>query len=139
MIKFDRKKVMLLNSMTVRETGGLIGVRDFALLDSAVESVYQTFDGKELYPTKEEKAARLGYNLISSHPFLDGNKRTGILTMLTFLDINGIKMKYSDKELINIGFSLADGKMKYKDLLNWVNCHKQIEQTMWKLKIKINK
>jgi len=132
MVKFDIDKVMLLNRLAVETSGGLIGVRDYDLLDSAVQSIYQTFWGEELYPSKEEKGARLGYNLVSAHAFLDGNKRTGILSMLSFLAINGIKLNYTDQELIDVGFSLAEGKIKYEGLLDWVNSHKQIESILEK-------
>ena len=71
----------------VEETGGSFGIRAEELLDSALEGIFQTFDGKELYPTKEEKGARLGYSLISSHAFIDGNKRIGMYVMLTFLEL----------------------------------------------------
>ena len=123
MIKFDKDKVLLLQQLVIESSGGSAGVRDFGLLDSAIETAYQTFDGQELYPTKQKKAARLGYNLISNHAFVDGNKRVGLLVMLSFLAINGINLKYTDDELIEIGLSLADGKMKYDELLNWIKSH----------------
>ena len=78
MIKFSKEKVLLLHDLISRETGGDAGVRDFGLLESALESAYQTFDGQELFPSKEEKAAKLGYALISNHAFVDGNKRIGM-------------------------------------------------------------
>lgn len=73
MIKFSQDKVLLLHQLITQETGGDNGVWDYGLLDSALESVFATFDGVELYPTKEEKGARLGYALISNHAFVDGN------------------------------------------------------------------
>ncbi|MBQ4098782.1 MAG: type II toxin-antitoxin system death-on-curing family toxin [Clostridia bacterium] len=124
MIKFDKEKVLLLQQLVIESSGGSAGVRDFGLLDSAIESAYQTFSGQELYPTKEEKGARLGYNLVSNHAFVDGNKRIGLLVMLSFLAINGINLKYTDEELIFIGLSLADGKMTYEKLLSWIKDHK---------------
>ena len=124
MIKFDKEKVLLLQQLVIESSGGSAGVRDFGLLDSAIESAYQTFSGQELYPTKEEKGARLGYNLVSNHAFVDGNKRIGLLVMLSFLAINGINLKYTDEELIFIGLSLADGKMPYEKLLSWIKDHK---------------
>ena len=124
MIKFDKEKVLLLQQLVIKSSGGSAGVRDFGLLESAIESVYQTFDGVELYPTKEEKGARLGYSLVSNHAFVDGNKRIGILVMLSFLAINGINLKYTDDDLIEIGLGLADGKIKYEELIEWVICHK---------------
>ncbi len=125
MIKFDKEKVLLLQQLVIESSGGSAGIRDFGLLDSAIESAYQTFGREELYPTKEEKGARLGFNLVSNHAFVDGNKRIGLLVMLSFLAINGVNIKYTDEELIHIGLSLADGKMSYEELLSWVKEHKQ--------------
>ena len=91
MVKFSQEKVLLLHRLITEETGGDPNVRDVALLDSALESAFATFDGKELYSTKEEKGARIGYALISNHAFVDGNKRIGMYMLLTFLEVNGIK------------------------------------------------
>ena len=92
MIKIGKEKVLLLHQLMAEATGGDVGVRDEALLESAIENVYATFDGVELYPGKEEKAARLGFSLISNHAFVDGNKRIGIYIMLSFLELNGIRI-----------------------------------------------
>ena len=92
MIKFSKEKILLLHQVMAEATGGDVGVRDDALLESAIENIYATFDGIELYPTKEEKAARLGYSLISNHAFVDGNKRIGMYIMISFLELNGIKI-----------------------------------------------
>ena len=124
MIKLDNDNVLLLHQLLIESTGGTAGVKDFELLDMATNSVYQTFDNKELYPTTEEKGARLGFSLISNHAFIDGNKRIGLLVMLTFLEINGVQLKYTDEELVEIGLSLANGKMTYENLLDFVLKHK---------------
>ena len=120
MIKFDKEKVLLLHQLIAQETGGAVGVRDAGLLDSALENAYATFDGEELYKTKEEKAARLGLSLISNHAFVDGNKRIGVYVMLTFLEAGGIKMTCSNDDVVELGFSVASGKMKYDDILKWI-------------------
>ena len=120
MIKFSKEKVLLLHRLITEETGGDPNVRDIALLDSALESAFQTFDGKELYPTKEEKGARIGYALISNHAFVDGNKRIGMYVLLTFLETNGIKIRPSVEEVVRVGLSVASGEMKYDDLLEWI-------------------
>lgn len=124
MMVFDKEKVLLLQQLVIQSSGGTAGVRDMSLLESAIGSVYQTFDGVELYPSKEEKGARLGFSLVSNHAFVDGNKRIGLLVMLSFLAMNGIKIKYSDDDLIDIGLSLASGKMGYDELLDWIKIHK---------------
>ncbi len=120
MIKFDDNKVLLLHQLITQETGGSAGVRDFGLLDSAIESIYATFDGQELYPTKEEKAARLGFSLISNHAFVDGNKRIGMYVMLTYLEANGIRINADNDEIVRVGIAVASGTMKYDDVLAWV-------------------
>lgn len=120
MIKFSQEKVLLLHQLITQETGGDNGVRDFGLLDSALESVFAAFDGIELYPTKEEKGARLGYALISNHAFVDGNKRIGMYVLLTFLEVNGIHMNPTNEEVERVGFAVASGQMSYAELLQWV-------------------
>ena len=119
MIKFSREKVLLLHNLITEETGGDPNLRDIALLESALESAFQTFDGEELYPSKEEKGARLGYSLISNHAFVDGNKRIGMYIMLTFLEVNGIRIYPSVDEVIRVGLAVASGSMKYEELLEW--------------------
>ena len=120
MIKFSQNKVLLLHQLITEETGGDPNVRDIALLDSALESAFATFGGQELYPTKEEKGARLGYALISNHAFVDGNKRIGMYVLLTFLETNGIKIRPTNEEVARVGFAVAAGEMKYQDLLDWI-------------------
>ena len=124
MIKFSKEKVLLLHKLIAQETGGSVGVRDEALLDSAQESVLAGFGDREFYPTKEEKGARLGYTLISNHAFVDGNKRIGMYVMLTFLEVNGIHVECTNEEVVEVGLSVASGAMGYDALLQWVRSHK---------------
>ena len=124
MIKFDEEKVLLLHQLVIESTGGSYELRDINLLDSALSSAFQTFNNKELFPTKEEKGAKLGYSLVSNHAFVDGNKRIGLLVMLSFLEINGIHLKYTDDELIELGLGLASDKVSYEELLSWISSHK---------------
>lgn len=125
MIKFSKEKVLLLHRLIAEETGGSIGVRDEALLESALESAFAGFGDREFYPSKEEKGARLGYTLISNHAFIDGNKRIGMYVMLTFLEVNGIRLNCTNDEVASVGLSLADGSMDYGALLQWILDHKQ--------------
>ena len=124
MIKFSKEKVLLLHQLLAEATGGSIGVRDEALLDSALENAFSGYGDKEFYPSKEEKGARLGYSLISNHAFVDGNKRIGIYVMLSFLEMNGIRIRCTDEEIVHIGLSTADGSMGYEELLQWVREHR---------------
>ena len=124
MIRFSKEKVLLLHKILAEATGGSVGIRDEGLLDSALEGVFAGFGDKEFYPSKEEKGARLGYTLISNHAFVDGNKRIGVYVMLSFLEMNGIRIRCTDEELVCIGLSVADGTMGYEELLQWVTDHR---------------
>ena len=123
MIKFEREQVLLLQRTIIKRTGGSDGVRDYNLLDSAINSAYQTFGGEDLYKTVLEKGARLGFSLVSNHAFVDGNKRIGVLVMLTFLKINGVNLSLTDMDVIDIGLSLADGSMDYEKLVKRLEKH----------------
>ena len=117
MIKFSKEKVLLLHQIMAEATGGSVGVRDEGLLESALENCFATFDGVELYPSKEEKGANLGFSLISNHAFVDGNKRIGVYIMLSFLEINGIHLDATNEDVIKLGLSVAGGEMKYAEIL----------------------
>ncbi len=126
MIRFSKDKVLLLHKLIEEETGGSIGLRDEALLESALEGAFASFGGADLYPTKEEKGARLGYALIANHAFVDGNKRIGMYVMLTFLEVNGIRLDCTNEEVAAVGLAVADGTMGYEALRDWVIEHKDI-------------
>ena len=120
MIKLSKEKVLLLHRIMAEETGGSIGLRDAGLLESALNNAYATFGGEELYKTKEEKAASLGFSLISNHAFVDGNKRIGVFVMLTFLEAEGVKMNCTNPDVVDFGLSVASGNMKYDEILDWI-------------------
>lgn len=123
MKKLSCKHIIMLQQQLVEQSGGSYGIRDNGLLDSAVNSTLQSFDGEDLYPTTIEKGVRLGYNLIKNHPFVDGNKRIGAHAMLVFLHINNISLSYTNEELIKIILDTAASKADYEDLLIWVQEH----------------
>lgn len=125
MIFFDYEQVIKLHSTLISRTGGIDGVRDDNLLDSALKTPFQTFGGKDLYPEILDKASQLCYSLIENHPFTDGNKRIGVHLTLLFLKINNIELTYSQKELIEFGFSVAAGNMNKDDIKQWLINHKQ--------------
>ena len=83
-----------------------------------------SFGGAEVYPTAEEKAARLMFSLVGNHAFVDGNKRIGMYVMLTFLEVNGIRLECTNEEIVEIGLAVASGSMGYEPLLEWVQYHR---------------
>lgn len=123
MILLTTDEVIMLHGKLLAATGGLSGLRDRGLLESAVLSVDAGFEDVERYPTVEEKAARLAYALISNHPFADGNKRVGILAMLMTLRLNGVKLQYTQQELIALGLDTASSKAEYEKVLSWIFLH----------------
>ncbi len=126
MIRLTKDQVLLIYGMLIQKTGGSHGVLNESLMDSAINNIWQTFDGVELYPTMEEKGARLGYSLVRNHSFADGNKRIGILAMLVFFAINNAEIRCEDADIVELGLSLASGTMDYPSLFDWVKKHTSI-------------
>ncbi len=125
MIILSKKQVRLLHTQLIQQTGGIDGVRDDGLLDSALSAPFQSFDGIDAFPSIQQKAARLGFGLVKNHPFIDGNKRIGAHVMLIFLALNHIELEYTQQELIEIILKIAAGTSGYEDLLQWVIGHQQ--------------
>ena len=123
MKRLSKEQILMLHSQLIEEYGGSDGVRDYNLLDSALENPFQSFGGEELYPTLQAKAARLGYGLIKNHCMIDGSKRIGTHAMLVFLAINGIEIDYTQKELYETILAIADGSLEYEYLLKWILEH----------------
>lgn len=97
-------------------SGGDVGIRDEGLLLGALAAPYQTFGGCELYPTPLDKAVRLGSSVIRNHPFVDGNKRTGVVLMLTLLRALGVKPALTNADVVKIGLGVASGEMSDAEL-----------------------
>lgn len=125
MKRISREQVIILHSMVIKQSGGIEGLRDNGLIDSALNLPFQTFNNQELYPSIQSKAARLCYSIINNHAFLDGNKRTGILVMLVFLRINNIMIQCEDKDIIDLGIGVASGKYDLSYIMNWIILHSQ--------------
>ena len=104
-------------------TGGSPGLRDEGLLDSALNTPFQSFGDTCAYPSLQQKAARLCYGLVKNHPFVDGNKRIGAHVMLVFLAVNGMELHYTQQELVDIILQVASGESRYEDLLSWLLAH----------------
>jgi death-on-curing protein len=121
MIKFSKENVLSIYEVLTLKTGGTVGIRDEGLLASALEAPYQTFWGVDLFPSLLEKGVRLGFGLVSNHPFVDGNKRIGILIMLVYLEMNGILIDFTDDEVVDMALGVASGKYSYNDLLSIVS------------------
>ena len=123
MILLTVDEIINLHSKLVAKTGGSDGLRDRGLLESAVYSAMGGFGDEEAYPTIEEKAARLMYAFVNNHAFVDGNKRIGVLVMLTTLRLNSVELKFTQTELIELGLQTASGKADYEQVLEFIKSH----------------
>lgn len=119
----SKTQILALHSALFAATGGSDGVREDGLLESALAAPFQTFGSEPVYPSLCAKAAQLGFGLIRNHPFVDGNKRIGAHTMLVFLELNGIRLQYTQQELIDIILSVAAGETDRQGLLEWILEH----------------
>jgi death-on-curing protein len=124
MILLTVEEVIALHDKLIDRTGGSHGLRDQSLLESAIFSAMSGFEGSEAYPTIEEKSARLMYALTNNHAFVDGNKRIGVFVMLMTLQLNKVKIDYTQAELISLSLSVASGKTEYEKILDWIIKHK---------------
>ena len=118
--------ILKLHEKLILATGGSNGIRDIGLLKSAIENSKATFAGEDLYKSIEEKCSNICFGIISNHAFIDGNKRIGIYVMLMLLEYNGIKLIFTQKELIDLGLGTAKGEMKQENILDWIKNHKNL-------------
>ncbi len=123
MICLSKEEIILIHKHLICRYGGLDGIRDEGLLDSALNTPFQGFGGADFYPSVPEKAVRLCFGLVKNHPFLDGNKRIGAMALLVTLDLNGFSLKTNSIELSETILKLASNDISDKDLLQWVCDH----------------
>lgn len=115
-----KAEVVAIHDASLERFGGLPGVRDEGLLESALAQPFQSAFGEDLYPAIEDKAARLCYGIAKNHPFLDGNKRAACACMGAYLRLNGRRFRPKAEELLRIMLSVAAGTAGYDELVAWV-------------------
>jgi death on curing protein len=112
--------VLLLHQSTTQEEGGLAGLRDLGLLESAVMTPQQQFAGQFLHEDLAAMAAAYLFHLVRNHPFLDGNKRVGALALLIFLDGNSVRRLPPSPALERITLEVAEGHCGKEELTKWL-------------------
>lgn len=117
------EEVVQLHRLVVERSGGALGLRDRAALESALAQPQQTFAGEDLYPSLAEKAAALAHSLVMGHPFVDGNKRVGHAAMEAFLMLNGLEIAASVDEQEALFLRLAAGDVRREALAEWIRDH----------------
>ena len=109
------------HSKLINLTGGSSGIRDIGMLESAFNTPFMTYDNKDLYASNIEKIAKITYSIIKNHPFIDGNKRTGMHIMLILLSINHYPLWFSVNNIVVCGTGLASGIISYDTLVEILN------------------
>ena len=118
MINFE--EAVKIHAVLVERFGGAQGIRDTALLDSALQRPYQTFDGVDLYNSTIEKAAAIVESVVKNHPFIDGNKRTGyVLARLTLLN-DHLDIIADEEEKYKFVIQISMGEIEYNEILDWL-------------------
>lgn len=117
------EQIVRLHSKMVARSGGSDGVRDIGLIESAIMRATAGYGDYDVYPTAIQKAAAICCGLVGNHGFIDGNKRIGVAAMLLILQKNGVILRYTQKELIQLGLELAQGLVSVEDCALWIEQH----------------
>jgi death-on-curing protein len=115
--------LLYLHHRLVVETGGSHGVRDAGLVESALQAPYSGFGDQEFYPSLHEKAAALMRSIIQNHPFVDGNKRTGISAAALLLELNGYRLDASQQEFEDFAVYVATDHPSIEEIAGWLQIH----------------
>ncbi len=117
------EEVLVLHDLSINFCGGRLGIRDMDLLKSAVSRPFQTFDNKDVYFSVFEKANALLESIVKNHPFVDGNKRTGFLSLVIYLKRNNIKLIASELEAYEFVIRVASSEIQFEEAVIWLEKH----------------
>ena len=118
------EQIVRLHSKMIARSGGSDGVRDIGLVESAIMRADAGYGDYDVYPTAEQKAAAICCGLVGNHGFIDGNKRIGVAALLLILRKNGVELQYTQSELIQFGWDLAQDLVSVADCVQWIEQHK---------------
>lgn len=121
------KEAEEIHQILITKFGGSNGIRDMGTLESALARPFQTFENIDLYPNTLHKAAALIESLLMNHPFVDGNKRTGYVLMRLYLINSGMDILATQTEKYNFVISIASGKIKLEEIVEWLSNHSSIK------------
>jgi len=116
-------EVLAIHAHQIRRYGGSAGLRDRALLESALAMPLATFGGERLHDSVWEQAAAYLFHLTKNHPFVDGNKRVGLACCLVFLRMNGHRVQATDDELVELVEGVAGGGVTKSDVAVFLQSH----------------
>jgi death-on-curing protein len=116
-------EVEKIHSILIDKFGGRKGVRDFALLESALNRPFATFDAQELYPDPLDKAAAILESIVINHPFVDGNKRTGYVLARLLLMANDWDIAEDQQDKYDFVIAVSKGEMRFAEIKSWLEIH----------------
>lgn len=114
------REALNIHSVLIENFGGSLGVRDIDLLESSLLRPYQTFDGKDLYPTSIHKAAAILESVVKNHPFIDGNKRTGYVLARLLIMESGMDIYADEEAKYELVIKVSKGEINIEEILNWL-------------------
>lgn len=117
------EQVIVIHNDQIERYGGSHGIASLSLLESAVMRLQTSFGGKDLYPMIFDKGAAMMHSLIMNHAFVDGNKRTGTVSTLVFLELNGYKLIVSQENLISAALKVRHKKWSLAQISSWLKKH----------------
>jgi death-on-curing protein len=119
----SEEDVLSIHNILIERFGGIKGIRDIAALDSALKRPYQTFEGRDLYPSLIEKVSALLESIIKNHPFIDGNKRMGYTLSRLILLNNGVDIVAEESEKFTFIIQIAENKFDFDEIVDWLKNH----------------
>ncbi len=114
------EQVLLIHDSQIQRYGGRHGIRDLALLESAVFRPQTSFAGSDLYPSLFDKAAAVMHSIVLNHAFLDGNKRSGVFSAVMLLKINGYDILTSRKGFEEATMNVENKMWELEDISDWL-------------------
>ncbi len=116
-------EIIVLHARLIQRTGGGEGIISLSMLEAAIARPQATFGESDLYPTLWDKAAALMESLIQNHPFVDGNKRVGLVAAGLFLERNGYILTANNTEALNFTLKVAQSSLKREAMAQWLQAH----------------
>jgi death-on-curing protein len=115
--------VLAIHEEMVERYGGSHGIRDVGLIQSAAARPQSSFGGEDLYQTIFDKAAALFHSLMFNHAFVDGNKRTAMVSTARFLFMNGYELDASQKEFVAFPLNVENQHLSIEEISKWLKRH----------------
>lgn len=119
----DIEQVLYIHEAIIEFSHGASGIREFALLHSALERPKASFAGTDLYPSILEKGAAVMHSLTMNHPFMDGNKRTAFAVLSRFLNANGYEIDATQQDIVNFCLAVDNNGWQVPEILKWLRGH----------------